>query len=185
MKKSFKSYLKENVENYVYKFIIKVAGEVPECCETGMKNALSKYETIKFSKLRTTPIQEKLVDFPEVSNSEVTVFEAEVQYPVTPSVLLADIVSNTKLAEANVKVRTEAEEDDVVNNVETAEKVKKDKPLLMTDYEKEPKGTPPLHGEKHKVNFLKSLAKDKDHGLTQYKGVNDQLLAKKAPKSTD
>lgn len=128
MEKTFKNYLKESVENNVYKFIIKVAGEVPECCETGMKNALGKYEMLKFSKLRTTPIQAKLVDFPEVENSEVNVFEAEVQYPVTPSVLMADIVSNTKLVESNVLVRTDSQEDDAINNIancENAEQKKK------------------------------------------------------------
>lgn len=57
----------------------------------------------------------------------------------------------------------------------------------MSDYEKTPKGeVDRLHGEKHKSNFLKELSKtQKDHGMTQYKGVNDQLLAKKMPKSTD
>jgi hypothetical protein len=154
-----------------------------------MKHALSKYEIRKFSKVRTTPIQAKLVDFPEVENSEVNVFEAELQYPVTPTVLLADIICCTKVAEGNIKVRTDSQEDEAIENitnVEIADQKKKEKPLLMKDYEKDPKGyAQTFHGEKHTLTFLKGLAKGKDHGLTQYKGVNDQILAKKSPKSTD
>jgi len=179
MKKQFIEYLIESVEQSTYSFVVKIAGDIPDHCEETMKQALSKYDVTLMEKVRTTPIQNKLPDFPQLENAEVTVYNVEVSYPTTSLILQSYIAEQTGISAANIKVRSIKEEEEAELNVENSEFDKKGNPLLLSDYEKGKQE--PLHGEKAISNFLKSL-QNKKHTLTQYKGVNDQLLAKKSPK---
>lgn len=178
MKKSFMEHLIESVEKSTYTFVVKIAGSIPDHCEETMKQALSKYDVSLLEKVRTTPIQNKLLDFPQIENAEVTVFNIAVSYPTTSLVLQSYIAEQTGLPAANIKVRSTKEEEEAELNAENSIDEKSGKALLLTDYEKE-KGSP-LHGEKAIGSFLKSLKQQS--ALTQYKGVNDQLLAKSLPK---
>lgn len=172
------THLNESIEQNKYTFIIKLAGDLPDHCEETMKQSLEKFEVTSLAKIRTTPIQDKLPDFPSLENAEVTVFQLEVSYPTTSLVLQSYIAEQTGISISNVKVRSNKEEDEAELNAEHSEKDKKYKPLLMTDYQKEK--YPNLHGEKAVSSFLKGLQHQAT--LTQYKGVNDQLLAKSSPK---
>jgi hypothetical protein len=176
--KSFMTHLTESIEKSKYTFIIKIAGDIPDHCEATMKQSLDKFEVTSFEKIRTTPIQNKLPDFPSLENAEVTVFQLEVSYPTTSLVLQSYIAEQTGISISNIKVRSSKEEDEDELNAEHADKDKKSKPLLMTDYAKEKSAN--LHGEKAVSSFLKGLQHQAT--LTQYKGVNDQLLAKSSPK---
>jgi hypothetical protein len=174
--KSFISYLNESVEQSKYVFLIKIAGEIPDHCEDAMKQAIEKYKVSKFEKLRTTPIQATLPDFPQIENAEVTIFKIELDYPTTSVVLHSCISENTGINSANIKVRSEKEEAEAELNSENCDKDSSSKPLLLSPYEKTK--DPQLHGEKYISKFLKDLQKT---SLEQYKGVNDQILAKKSP----
>lgn len=85
--KLFSHYLKENQDAKKYVFKIKVAGDLPEHCEDVMEAALQKYQVSKFTKGKSTPIQATLLDFPEIKNAAMTVFETELDYPTTSAVL--------------------------------------------------------------------------------------------------
>lgn len=178
MKKEFIEYLIESVEKSIYTFVVKIAGAIPDHCEETMKQALSKYDVTLLEKVRTTPIQAQQPDFPSLENAEVTVFNVQVSYPVTSLVLQSFISEQTGLSLANIKVRSEKEEEEAELNAEHLASDKKGKPLLLSDYDKEKAA--PLHGDKAISSFLKSL--QQKASLTQYKGVNDQLLAKTSPK---
>lgn len=180
MTKTFIEYLIESVEKSTYSFVVKIAGDIPDHCEETMKQALSKYEVTLCEKVRTTPIQHILVDFPQLENAEVTVFNVDVSYPTTSLILQNYISEQTGLPIGNIKVRSIKEEQEAeLNAIHSADSDGSGKPLLLSDYEKEK--IPPLHGEKAISSFLKSL-KNKQSTLTQYKGVNDQILAKTMPK---
>lgn len=179
--KTFVEYLKESIDQNKYKFIIKIAGDIPEHCEDTMRKALDKYQVSSFNKLRTTPIQKKLPDFPTMENSQVTVYETILDYPTTSTVLHSYVSENIGVPSANIKILSDAESQEHELNSENCE-AKKDKPLLLKPLDKEKQ--PELHGEKHISKFLKELQKTK-HGLEQYKGVNDQLLAKLSPKESN
>lgn len=182
--KTFTQYLYESFNDKKYSFIVKIAGDVPEHCEDVMESSLKKFEIDKFSKIRTTPIQAKLQDFPELENLEVTLYEIDLLYPTTSLVLHSYISEQTGIPSSNIKVRNRAEEDEAELNVENCnEDEEKSKALLSQPYENT--DNQQLAGEKHKSLFLKNLAKQsKDAKQTQYKGVNDQLLAKKCPKES-
>jgi hypothetical protein len=178
--RSFKEYLIESQEAKKYAFKIKIAGALPENCEDVMETALKKYEVSKFTKTKTTPIQAKVPDFPTMENVEVCVFDIELTYPTTSQVLTSYMAEQTGLSADRIRIRSPLEEAEAELNAEHA--IKEDnKALLTQEYQKE--NNQDKVGDKGISNFLKELAKvRKDTEPTQYKGVNDALLAKKAPK---
>ena len=70
-----------------YEFKVGIAGDCPDECMQRMKMALEKYDVVNITAGKKTPIQERPLDFPQLQNTEVTYFEAEVNYPTTPQVL--------------------------------------------------------------------------------------------------
>ncbi len=176
--KSFTEYLIESVEEKKYAFKIKIAGELPENCEDVMETALKKYDVTKFTKSKTVPIQSKVPDFPAMENIEVSVFDIELTYPTTSQVLTSYMAEQTGVSLDRIKVRSPLEEAEVELNTEHSDK-KENKSLLTQDYQKE--NNQGIVGDKGVSNFLKELSKARKD-LEQYKGVNDSILAKKAPK---
>ena len=168
--KSFKDYLIESKQTYDFK--IKIAGDCPEDCSSKIKEALSQYDCESCSSGKGTPIQESQVDFPELKNVEVTVFEACLNYPATSEQVRNLIAEKLGLSQSVIRVRNPKEEAEKEVNDQEVEQV------LGKDYPKE--NNQHLVGEKHKMSLLKELSKNKQHG-EQYKGVNDKILAKKSP----
>ena len=77
-----------------------------------------------------------------------------------------------------IRVRNIHEEAELALNHEHNEK--SGESLLSKDYEANTEGQK-LVGEKHVMGMLKELNKVGHQGLTQYKGVNDEILAKSVP----
>ena len=182
--KRFTQYLKESTEEKKYLFKIKIAGDLPENSEDCMETSLQKYNVSKFTKGASTPIQETLLDFPEIKNSRMTVFEVELDYPTTSAVVTELIAEATGISKECIRVRTPQEESnweiENQNSVQSKEKTPY-KPLLTQEYEKS--DAQKLVGDKHVTSFLKELSKlSKDSGIKQYTGINDALLAKKPHK---
>jgi hypothetical protein len=178
--KLFSQYLSENKEEKKYSFKIKIAGDLPEHCEDVLEAALQKYQVSRFTKGKTSPIQAALADFPEIKNASMTVFEADLDYPATSTVLAELIASSTGINRNSIRVRTPLEEANAELENEHLCSDSSD-PVLTQDYEKT--NNQNLVGEKHVSSFLKDLAKArKEPQLTQYKGVNEKLLAKSLPK---
>lgn len=178
--KSFKDYLTESVEEKKYSFKIKIAGDLPEHFEDAAKAALQKYQVSSFNKGKTTPIQAKLVDFPTLENRQVTVFDIDLDYPTTSTVLTSYVAEHTGVDPCCIRVRSLKEEEEAELNAQNLVD-SNDESLLTQDYTKE--NNQNIVGDKHVSNFLKELAKtSKEHQPTQYKGVNEKILAKSAPK---
>jgi uncharacterized protein YwqG len=178
--KSFKDYLIESIEEKKYSFKIKIAGDLPEHIEDTMKVALEKYQVANFSKGKTTPIQSKLSDFPTLENTNMTIFDVDLMYPTTSQVLCAYMAEQTGVDHGYIRVRSLSEEEEnEINNEHLDEET--EKALLGQDYTKESNQS--MVGDQGISNFLKDIAKqNKQSQPTQYKGVNDKLLAKSAPK---
>lgn len=173
----FKQYIAESVKTYQFK--IKVAGDLPDGFDKGLKGALGKYDCASVSKGKRLPIQETPLDFPEMKHTNVTIYDVECRYPVTSQVLAEYLASELKINRGGLRVRSAAEE---LNNEANAEAMKRigtsSDALLNQEYETAK--TEDLASEKAKLNFLKELSKVSTKG-EQYKGVNDAILAKSAP----
>ena len=85
--KTFKSFLTESEKTY--KFFVRVAGDLPEGFVDKMERNLNKYELLKLSAGKRTPIQEKPMDFPQLQNCEVTHYEVELKYPTKANLLIS------------------------------------------------------------------------------------------------
>lgn len=173
--KSYKEYLIESKQ--VYEFKIKIAGDCPKDCSMLIKRALSKFQVENCSSGKSTPIQETQVDFPGHKNVGVTLFDVSTNYPATSAEVAALIAEHCNLSAGSLKVRNLKEQEEEELNNANAEA--SGESLLATEELEEVDGQK-LVGEKHNMSLLKELQKNKKE-LTQYKGVNDKILAKKAP----
>ena len=81
----FKQYIAESVKTYNFK--IKIAGDLREDMVEQMNSAMSKYDCDSVGKGKRTPIQEAPLDFPEMKNTHVTIFDVSCRNPVTSHVL--------------------------------------------------------------------------------------------------
>lgn len=176
--KSFQEYIVESKKTYP--FTIKLCGTLPESADKIMKSAMHKFMVNKLSKGKSTPIQAMPLDFPGQSNVEVHVFEVDLQYPTTSAVLTELLADNLKISPSQLRVRNPIEMAEIALNLEHNEKTGES--LLNKDYESDAKAQN-LVGQKSVSNFLKELMKDRAE-ITEYTGVNDQLMAKSQPKET-
>lgn len=176
MNKSFKEYyyLTESKNAYVFK--LKLIGDHGSDSAAKIKDALAQYKIVSFSEGKSCPIQETQVDFPLHKNVGVTLYEVTLGYPVTSPQLSGIISDVLNLPQNGIRVRSDNDIHEEEINHQHDQKTGKS--ILATDYAVEDNQS--LVGEKHMMNFLKELNKENHQG-TQYKGVNDELLAKKVP----
>jgi hypothetical protein len=87
--KSFREYLAENKK--VYSFKVKVAGDLPENFSADLKTRLSKCGVKSLDETSRTPVQKTPLDFPELENVEVHIFDVICEYPVTGPELEAEL----------------------------------------------------------------------------------------------
>jgi hypothetical protein len=155
--KSLKDYLTENKKTYVFR--IKVAGEIPPKFEENVKSKISKYGCSRMEKLSTTPIQTSALDFPNLSNVEVTIFEVECSYPVTSQQMLETLKEVQGFSESHVRIRNSGDprEDDIVNLTNE----KSNKALLDDEAYKDAKKVKQkdFFGQEFNKAFLKDLQK--------------------------
>lgn len=173
--KSFKQYLIENKQTYEFK--VKIAGDCPDGAAKKIKEALSKFQVESVSAGKSTPIQETQIEFPTHKNVGVTVFDVTTDYPATSLEVRDLIAEHCSIALSCIKVRNLKEEQEQELNHENDEASGES---LLEKSELEEVDGQKLVGDKHTMSLLKDLHKNKKE-LTQYKGVNDKLLAKKAP----
>ncbi len=170
--KNFKQYLSESKK--VYSFKVKVAGELPEKFQEGLKSRLDRCKVVTFEKVTTTPIQKLPLDFPGMENKEVTIFEVICEYPITAPEIAQDM-KGMGIDEACFRIRGSgepSEEDQVLLNSEPNE----DALLGENDLDKNAGKIKhkDYFGDDFNKSFLKDLeksakARKKDQGQTEYK----------------
>ena len=96
--KSLKHYLTESERTY--NFRLKIANMIEDEVMDRLETALEKYDMKSLSKPKKTPIQEHPMDFQTLSNAEVYIMDAELQYPAT-AYQLYEYISQTVGIPAN------------------------------------------------------------------------------------
>jgi hypothetical protein len=170
--KTFKEYLAESKK--VYSFKVKMAGELPENFQKNLKSHLSACGVMTLEKVATTPIQESPLDFPELKNMEVTVFEIVLEYPTTaPQLSVA--LKEMGIDEACFRVRGSNEPTEQEQVLATAEP---SGDALLGENDLDQGNTKIKHkdyfGDEFNKGFLKDLSKaakdrKKDGVQTEYK----------------
>ena len=82
---TFKDYLTESAKSYDYK--IKVAGELDKGFASKLESALAKFDVSNMSAGKKTPIMTLPLDFPALSNEQVTTFDVTTNYPEATRVM--------------------------------------------------------------------------------------------------
>ena len=77
---TFTKYLTEATKTYEYK--VKIAGDIDKDFSSRMETACQKFELKKLTAGKKTPIQSLPLDFPQLKNESVTIFELTTSYPV-------------------------------------------------------------------------------------------------------
>ena len=154
----FKKYLAEASKQY--DFVIKVAGSLDENFEDSLEVALKKFDVANLSAGKKTPIQSVPLDFPELTNTEVTVYETTLNYPTTQQELRAYLSDALNTQQDFIRVRRPGEPTEEYQQ-EMEDKPYEDK-LMDGEYKDAPKVDKDalVVTEKGKETFLQQLAKE-------------------------
>ena len=158
---NFTQYLAESTKEYNYK--IKVVGDLSEDFGAKLQSALAKYEVKSLSKGKKTPIQNTPLDFPEIKNEAVTIFELVTMYPASVFEMKALIADSMRLHANQVVVRTPndpTEQYQVDMNFKVVSEFKS--VLQDVEYKDLPKiKADEVYGDKANQSLLKELLKDR------------------------
>ena len=80
--KTFSQYLTESEKTFDYR--IKICGDVNAELLKMFKEKLKKFDPVKISDPKTTPVQAQPADFPGMTNQRVTIIDGSFRYPATP-----------------------------------------------------------------------------------------------------
>lgn len=80
--KNFQEYLTESAKNYEYR--IKIAGDLDDDAVTALEKELARFDVIKLSKPKKTPVLKSPAGFPELQNQEIHIMDVVLNYPATP-----------------------------------------------------------------------------------------------------
>ena len=151
--KSFKEHLAESKKQYDFK--VKVACEMTGDQETHIKSLLDKWSLSGFKKTAKTPIQHLPLDFPQLKNVEVSIYEVSLDYPITQHELTEYIASELKVGRGHVVVKRPGEPTEEYQNIEP-----KREGALLDDpnYKESPDAKfEDFYGDKYNSGFVKEL----------------------------
>jgi len=155
--KNFKEYLSESIKRYDFK--VKVAGEFTIEQEDTMKTLLGRYtegETLTSVKKSKTPIQALPLDFPQVKNCEVSIYEFSLDYPTTQQELTEYLTRELGVSKQNLVVRRPGEPTEEYQHIETTPR----EGALLDDPDYKEAGNPQFedyYGDKYNTGFVKEL----------------------------
>jgi hypothetical protein len=183
---TFTQYLTEAAKSYDYK--VKVAGTIADDFKNRMETALQKFELAKMSAGKKTPIQSMPLDFPALSNEEVTIFDVTTNYPVSVNVLKEYLADYMNVNASLIVVRkpgepTEEYQDQIANagKSDFANKLAS----VEEKFEKHPVKGEEHFGDKHNMSLMRELLKTRDRNLGEIEKGTDNKVQKVAPSEDD
>ena len=156
---NFKQYLAESTKEYDYR--IKVAGDLSEDFAARLETALKKYEVKSLSKGKKTPIQEVPLDFPNLKNTAVTIFELKTSYPASVFEMHSYISNIMRLQPNQLVVRKPGEPTEQYQEEMKTKETSEFKSVLQDiEYKDAPKvKADEVYGDRANQSLLKELLK--------------------------
>lgn len=151
--KNFKDYLTESKKQYDFR--IKIAGDFTTEQEQGLKTALERYSLANFKKSGKTPIQQLPLDFPQVKNCEVSIYEVVLDYPTTQFELTEYISNSCGINKSHLAVKRPNEPTEEYQHQEP-----KREGALLNDPDYKEAGNANFedyYGDKYNTGFVKEL----------------------------
>jgi hypothetical protein len=155
MSKSFKEYLSESITAHKHEFRVKVAGTFTTDQENKLKSSLGRYQVDTFKKVGVTPIQSVPLDFPQVRNCEVSIFEVVLEYPTTQQELTEYLTTELGVSKQHLVVRRPGEPSEEYQTI-----VEPREGALLDDSNYKEAGSPNFddyYGTKYNSGFVKEL----------------------------
>ena len=183
---TFTQYLAEAAKSYDYK--VKVAGMIADDFKNRMETALQKFELAKLSAGKKTPIQSMPLDFPALSNEEVTIFDVTTNYPVSVNVLKEYLADYMNINASLIVVRKPGEPtEEYQDEMATAGKSDFANKLASVEekFEKHPVKGEDHFGDKHNMSLMKELLKTRDRNLGEIEKGADNKVQKVMPSEDD
>jgi len=171
---TFSHYLTESTKSYDYK--IKVAGELPEGFANKMETALQKFDVANMSAGKKTPIMTMPLDFPQLSNEEVTIFDVTTNYPASVRELKEYLGVYMNLPQTHIVVRKPGEPtEEYQEEMQVAKKSEYANKLHDIEYKDAPKvNAEDFHSTKANMSLLKELLKDREDKYEIEKGSDNK-----------
>jgi hypothetical protein len=154
--KSFKEHLVESKRTYDFK--VKIAGGFAPEQEAIMKTLLDKYKVVEFKKTGKTPVQSLPLDFPKLTNAEVSIYEVSLDYPVASHELANYLGTGLKITEQSIVVRKPGEPSEQYQEPQV-----KREGALLNDPTYAEAGSPKFedyYGDKYNASLIKTLNDD-------------------------
>ena len=172
---TFTQYLAESSKSYDFK--IKVAGQLPDDFASKMETALAKFEVAKMSAGKKTPIMTMPLDFPHLSNEEVTIFDVTTNYPASSNVMKEYLSDYLGVNASKIVVRKPGEPtEEYQDNMQVAKKSEYANKLMDIEYKDAPKVNPEeFHSTKANMGLLKELLKDRESKYAVEKGTDNKV----------
>lgn len=151
--KTFKDHLFESKRRY--EFRVKIAGEVTSEQEATLKSVLERFTVSNFKKTAKTPIQALPLDFPQLKNCEVNIYEVTLDHPTTQQELTEYLATELKIGKQCLAVRRPGEPGE-----EYQTPADKREGALLDDLNYKEAGTPKFedyYGDKYNTGFVKEL----------------------------
>ena len=166
---TFTQYLAESSKSYDYK--IKVAGVLADDFASKLESALAKFEVAKMSAGKKTPIMTMPLDFPHLSNEEVTIFDVTTNYPASSGVMKEYLSDLLGINASKIVVRKPGEPtEEYQDNMQVAQKSEYANKLMDIEYKDAPKVKPEeFHSTQANMSLLKELLKDREANKDQPK----------------
>ena len=151
--KSFKEHLSESKKQYTFR--VKVAGDFTTEQESTMESLLNRYSVSAFKRAGKTPIQALPLDFPQVKNCEVSIYEVTLDYPTTQHELTEYLSLNLGVSKQNLAVRRPGEPSE---EYQTPAAERKGALLNDSEYSESPNAKfEEFYGDKYNSGFVKEL----------------------------
>ena len=159
---TFKDYLTESAKSYDYK--IKVAGELDSNFASKLESALQKFEVANMSAGKKTPIMTMPLDFPRLSNEQVTIFDVTTNYPESSRTMQEYLSDLLRIPATHIVVRKPGEPtEEYQNDMEVAKKSEYANKLHDIEYKDAPKvNAEDYHSTKANMGLLKELLKNRE-----------------------
>ena len=171
---TFTQYLAESSKSYDFK--IKVAGQLPDDFASKMETALAKFEVAKMSAGKKTPIMTMPLDFPHLSNEEVTIFDVTTNYPASSNVMKEYLSDYLGVNASKIVVRKPGEPtEEYQDQMQVAKNSEYKNKLLDIEMTDSPKvNAEDFHSTKANMSLLKELLKDRESKYEVEKGSDNK-----------
>ena len=159
---TFTQYLAESSKSYDYK--IKVAGMVADDFGSKLESALAKFEVANMSAGKKTPIMTMPLDFPALSNEEVTIYDVTTNYPASVREMKEYLSDILRIPATHIVVRKPGEpSEEYQNDMDVAKKSEYKNKLHDIEYSDANKvNAEDFHSTKANMSLLKELLKDRE-----------------------